>query len=467
MSFFRPPSSPRFSRAASPSRFLRAASFFPASSPRPDASFLARRRDRLVYLRSHPLLFALLAATRNQPSVRLGGTVIVSSPEAFTDGLTRVPLDRTAEGTTGGAAGRLTGGDLLFDQDGDEHRGRRREVADSLGAAGVERLRPVWREVLDRRLAPLAAGRPIDLVDVIAELAGATTAALLHLDIDPHELATAARTAAATAAREHVPGLVLPRHRRAARSAADRLNALVTQPRADPGPSGSPHHPARARPSTAPHHPTGSDISVISSHSTCPHASAASNASAGPHPSTTAHGDSGLAAMMAVAAINTTVAGVPRAAAWCADANLWEYVETAPDALTAELLRVTAPTPLLPRVAAAGGTVDGRPVRAGDRLILIARHAVGAHHRDPDPDDPAPPRVSQLVFGAGSHACPGARLARAQLTDVLAALAPYRPTVRHAVADRNAALPGWSSLILTPARPERPAPDESPQPPPP
>lgn len=61
----------------------------------------ARRRDRRVYLVSHPVLFGLLAATRRWPATRLGKTVLVHSREAFRDGLTRVPLDRAAAGTTG------------------------------------------------------------------------------------------------------------------------------------------------------------------------------------------------------------------------------------------------------------------------------------------------------------------------------------------------------------------------------
>ncbi|HWS35548.1 MAG TPA: cytochrome P450 [Actinoplanes sp.] len=381
----------------------------------------ARRRDRQVYLRSHPFLFLMLAAGRRQPSVRLGGTVIAHSREAFTDGLTRVPLDRTADGTTGAAAGRLAGDGLLFDQDGDGHRGARREVAESLGADGVTRLRPIWISVLHRRLAPLADGHPVDLVDIAAELSGATAAALLKLDADPLRLAAAAREAAAAGAREHVPGLVLPRHRNAARQAVDRLNALVSPTRA----------PSAGLPPKA---TAGGD-----------------GLGAGTAFGNTAGGD-GLGAMLAVAAINTTVAGLPRAAAWCADADLWEYAETAPEALTAELLRVTAPTPLLPRVAAAAGTVAGRTVRAGDRLILIARHAVGAHRDDPAPAEPAPQRVAQLVFGVGPHACPGARLARMQFTDTLAALAPYRPVVLAARADRHSALPSWSSLIMAPGK---------------
>jgi cytochrome P450 len=182
----------------------------------------------------------------------------------------------------------------------------------------------------------------------------------------------------------------------------------------------------------------------------------------------------GLDVMLAVAAITTTVAALPRAAAWAADADLWHHVPTRLAALADELLRVTAPTPLLPRVAAApgdlthpdpgdppphdparlggpaqtGGPSDRCPVRPGDRLLLVTRHAVDAHRRDPDPLHPAPAPTAQLVFGAGPHACPGARLARTQMADTLAALAPYRPLVVSARVNRRSALPGWRSLVI-------------------
>jgi cytochrome P450 len=154
--------------------------------------------------------------------------------------------------------------------------------------------------------------------------------------------------------------------------------------------------------------------------------------------------------MLAVAAITTTIAALPRAVAWACDDNLWDYAGD--PALADELLRVTAPTPLLPRVVAAAATVGGCPVRAGDRMLLVARHAVDAHGRDPDPACPAPAQTAQLVFGAGPHACPGARLGRTQLTDLLAVLAPHRPVVVHARADRRSALPSWRSLVVRAAR---------------
>jgi len=361
----------------------------------------ARDRDRRVYLSSHPLLFALLAATRRRHTMRLGRTILVHDRDAYVDVLTRIPLDRTAAGTTGGAAGRLTGSDVLFDQHGEAHRRARRSAADTLGAAGVARIRPVWTELLGRRLKPLADGEPVDLVPLAAELAGVTSAALLGIDTDPMELARAAQQAAAATARAHLPG---PKRRRAgpaAERAAARLTALAA-------PGGGP--------------------------------------------------DAGRAAIIAVAAVNTTVAALPRAAAWTADADLWAYADG--PALADELLRVTAPTPLLPRVAAGPGTAGGCPVRPGDRLLLIARHAVDAARGVPDPVRPAPAQVARLVFGVGPHACPGAHLARTQLADLLAALAPYRPRVVRARADRRAALPSWRSLIIRATTLGPPAPSD-------
>ncbi|MGW0400523.1 hypothetical protein ACWD0E_22220 [Streptomyces sp. NPDC003002] len=167
---------------------------------RPDpAHRRARRRDRLVYLRSHPLLFGLLAATRGRPVRRLGRTLLVHDADAYREALTRLPLDRTAAGTTGAAARTaLSGGTgagrrepgligttppggagVLFDQEGGGHRADRRGLADGLGSAGVEQLRAVWQPLLVRRLAPLGRGAEVDLVQLARELAGSVVCALL------------------------------------------------------------------------------------------------------------------------------------------------------------------------------------------------------------------------------------------------------------------------------------------------
>ncbi|NJC71452.1 cytochrome P450 [Planosporangium thailandense] len=348
-----------------------------------------RRRDRAVYTRSHPALFALLTLTRRAATVRIGRTVLVHGTDPYRDALTRLPLDRAAAGTTGGIARDVSGGEgVLFDQAGADHRGARRALADALSAPGVERLRRLGREVLERRAAALATGGRVDVVDVAVELSGTVAAELLGLDLPPRRLAGAARAAAAAAARAHLPGPLASRNRHRARAAAGELLALIGDERA---------------------------------------------------------------AMLAVAAVNTTVAALPRAVAWCADDGLWPQAAdpATAAALAGELLRVLAPSPLLPRVAAADGTLAGRPVRAGDRLILVTRHAARAHDRDPDAVAAVPAATAQLVFGAGPHACPGARLARAQLVDALAAFAPYRPVVSRARVDRRSALPGWGFLEVS------------------
>ena len=159
-----------------------------------------RRRDRLVYLRSHPFLFALLSATRFAPTVRLGRTVLVHGTDAFLDGLTRVRLDRTAPGSTGGIARAAGASDLLFDEEGPEHRATRRSVGRALD---VGRLAPAWRAVLRQRLQPLADNGTVDVVSVAVELTGVTTAALLNVGADAVHLALTARRTAADATRGH------------------------------------------------------------------------------------------------------------------------------------------------------------------------------------------------------------------------------------------------------------------------
>ncbi|MFD0356651.1 cytochrome P450 [Streptomyces sp. NPDC127110] len=351
----------------------------------------ARRRDRRVYLRSHPLLFGLLAAARGRAARRIGGTVLVHDADAYREALTRIPLDRTAAGTTGGAAREaLRGaGGVLFDQEGGGHRAGRRSLAEGLGAAGVEELRALWRPLLVRGLAPLGRGAEVDVVALARELAGSVAGALLGCAAEPGELAAAAAEAASASVRGHLPGPPRPGAAAGAARAAERLREVLG-------------------------------------------------------------GGDALDAMVAVAAVNTTVAAVPRAVAWCADAGLWGQAADAGlrPRLAQELLRVTAASPVLPRVAAGAGTVGGCPVRGGDRLLLVARHAAGAHRRDPDGRDPAGAGVARLVFGAGPHVCPGARLATVLLEDVLEALAGYRPVVARSRVDRRAALPGWRVLTV-------------------
>ena len=335
-----------------------------------------------------------------------GRVVLVSGAPELREALTRLPLDRLAPGTTGSAAAQVLGqpagpgprtgsAGVLFDTEGAEHREARRSLAGRLDAAGVAALRPVWAPVLARTARALAAGADVDVVRLAREVAGGTAAALLGREdlaadaLAADELAEAALSVAAEAIGAHLPSW----RRRPPSGVGNVLGRLL-------GRGGAP--------------------------------------------------SSALDQMLVVAAVNTTVAAFPRSVAWAADAGLWADAEDdhRRAVLVRELLRVTAASPVLPRAAAADGVVGGCPVRRGDRLVLVARDAVGAAFHDPCVDDPVPVAVAQLVFGAGSHACPGAGLARAQLDDLLAALAPSAPVVVRAVADGRAALPSWSSLVV-------------------
>jgi hypothetical protein len=146
------------------------------------------------------------------------------------------------------------------------------ETAANLSAAGVERLRPVWRAVLARRLAALGVGGQVDMVQASAELAGATVCALLALDADPAAVASAAGAVAAAATRQHLPGIHRPGANRTLAVATDHLIRMLGTGRPD----------AAGMPDVA-----------------------------------------GVAVMLAIAAVNTTAAGIPRAVAWCADCRLW------------------------------------------------------------------------------------------------------------------------------------------------
>ena len=166
------------------------------------------------------------------------------------------------------------------------------------------------------------------------------------------------------------------------------------------------------------------------------------------------------AAVLAVTAVNTTIATIPRAVAWCSDADLWSDASKRPTPVAAELLRVIAPSPVLPRVMAGPLRTPAINVRSGQRVLLMTRNAARtAGSGGPYPrfsEESASVRAQQLVFGVGPHACPGQALAVAQLAGVLETLAPLRPRVISARVDRQSALPAWRSLVVQ-AAPNHPS----------
>ncbi|WP_211349040.1 cytochrome P450 [Nocardioides litoris] len=346
----------------------------------------ARRRDRRVYTASHPVLFRLLSVTGRAPVRRLGSRVVVSGEDEVRQVLTRVPLDRTDDRTTGGAIRKHEGEGALFDETGPAHRASRRGLAERLGSRGVLELARHYRPPIDDAVDALRAGEEVDVCALADAVSGRTVAALLDLDLSPAEcaeLARAARLTASSAAAAELPSWRRARYR-------DHL-ADAFGGRVDP-----------------------------------------------------------LGKMLALAAVTTTYAALPRAVAWVADEGWWATCrdDALLPVLVDELLRVLAPTPLLPRVAAEPAIVGGVRVTPDDQLLLMVRHAVDAHRRDPSVTDPAPTAQARLVFGAGPHACPGAALARAQLATTLSSLALQPARVVRAVPDRHAALPAWRELVV-------------------
>jgi len=83
--------------------------------------------------------------------------------------------------------------------------------------------------------------------------------------------------------------------------------------------------------------------------------------------------------------------------------------------LVEEVLRLDSPIQLLARNCVVDTTLDGVPVKPGERVLLM----IGSANRDetvwPDADVLQPGRErgrAHLAFGAGPHICPAAALAR-------------------------------------------------------
>jgi cytochrome P450 len=99
-----------------------------------------------------------------------------------------------------------------------------------------------------------------------------------------------------------------------------------------------------------------------------------------------------------------------------------------------ELLRFDAPFQWFTRVAARDAAIQGVPIPAGGRVVLVWGSANRDERRWPQPDELVVRRNRQrhVSFGEGIHHCLGAPLARMEarivLEQVLPVLADYQPT---------------------------------------
>lgn len=164
----------------------------------------------------------------------------------------------------------------------------------------------------------------------------------------------------------------------------------------------------------------------------------------------------GLASLLLVAGTETAASAIARTAALLADTGQAARLATATgsdrddlvEVAVREGLRVTTPAPVIGRHITRDVSVGGRTLRAGDRVLAltyVANTAPGAF----DLDRPYLPANRHLWFGAGRHLCLGAAVARAELRQVIAALAAAGPwTVVDRRAARRVLIPTYRSLVV-------------------
>ncbi|GLW27544.1 cytochrome P450 [Actinoplanes regularis] len=158
----------------------------------------------------------------------------------------------------------------------------------------------------------------------------------------------------------------------------------------------------------------------------------------------------GLATLLMVAGTETAASAMARTVAILHDTGAQHRLrgnpELLPDAVR-EGLRVTTPAPLIGRAVSADVLVDGRRLRAGERVLMLtytANNAAGGF----DLDRGYQPDQRQLWFGAGRHLCLGAPLARAEISGLLRTLLetgrPWRIESRR--YRRSVLIPSYASL---------------------
>ena len=160
----------------------------------------------------------------------------------------------------------------------------------------------------------------------------------------------------------------------------------------------------------------------------------------------------GLSTLLMVAGTETAASAMARTAAILFDTGEQHRLIADPsllDSAVREALRVTSPAPLIGRSVLADVTVDGRTLRAGERIMVLtwtANNLAGEFRADRD----YIPQNRQLWFGAGRHLCLGAPLAREELRRMIRLLVgdgrPYEVVSRR--YGRRVLIPAYASLVV-------------------
>ncbi|MBO1750802.1 cytochrome P450 [Actinotalea sp. BY-33] len=165
----------------------------------------------------------------------------------------------------------------------------------------------------------------------------------------------------------------------------------------------------------------------------------------------------GLASLLMVAGTETSASAMARTTALLIDTGEQHRLlaamrspEERSRALTGavrEGLRSTSPASVIGRGVQADVEVEGRHLRAGERVMILTWSATTA----PGPfrvDRPYLPETRQLWFGAGRHLCLGAALARTEVSRLLETLWGDGVALRvvRRRAERRVLVPGYARL---------------------
>ncbi len=359
--------------------------------------FRARWHERRLYLAAQPFAYCLAAVARRVAAVctipRIGHVVsdaalakhVLSTPELFA---------KTGPGALSDALTQVLGSKALVNMDGEPHRLLRARLRDLFAPRfAAELVTRVFAPPLAEARAALEAGAAIDVARLARVLAGRTAGVLAGIDVEGDERCLEM----VRHGRDFVRALSLTTRRLTDAQLAlarQRFDALTLSARAAFAAGAETTVPGRLQ-------------------------------AAG----FTFDEARGLIAVLLLAGTETTASALPRLVALLVDTGQWAALRADPAHVAAavdEGLRLTAPVALVTRNVVAATVLGNRRLRPGERVVVSLASALKANEAAPDARfDHArmqAPAVANLWFGLGPHTCPGAALARREITTALETL---------------------------------------------
>ncbi|WP_433605442.1 cytochrome P450 [Dactylosporangium sp. CA-139114] len=387
---------------------------------------MTARWERRIQLAAHPLTYPLARAlARLGPVVRVPGLGVVVN-DAATARAVLTDTDTFSKAAPGSPADLWTpvlGRSVLLNMAGPDHARLRRQLSGLFTPAAVRGLcERVLAATLTGMTRRLAGGEGVDVVTEVRRCAGAVIAELVGLPA--REARDAARFDEMFARGTEVTSMV-------------RLTRRGLTPR----------QVVRAR--------------TVMAELTAPAVAAYRAADASTVPGRmrelglTEDEARGAVAAFVLTGTETLVSFVPRLVALGIDSGWLARLTDDPsrsDAVVADALRYTVPSPVMLRGVTVAGRVGPVAVAPGDRVVIMTLSCARAYGPF-DPERPHPAELRRLWFGAGAHFCLGMPLALAEIHAFLdAILDAWRQAGPLVIRERRAAarvlIPGYARLVL-------------------